>query len=98
MAKGSSLTGKALAITFILFSITASVAPLERAIAQMTMCDGDSCTITERGRERPMTDKEVDKHFRRHNWAQVDKVRCKYTDDQARCENIVKELRKLSAY
>jgi L-asparaginase/Glu-tRNA(Gln) amidotransferase subunit D len=68
------------------------------ASAQMTICDQDKCEITEAGKTRKMTAKEVDTHFRKNSHGSLAQIRCKFSDDAAACENLAKELRRLFAY
>lgn len=61
----------------------------------MTVCNGDHCTISENGKERQMTDKEKDRHFRQNNLSSMANIRCKYSDDEAKCDALAKQLRSI---
>jgi hypothetical protein len=68
------------------------------AQSQMTVCDHEKCEITESGKTRSMTPKEINLHYRKNSHGSLAQLRCKFSDDAEACERHAKELRRLFAY
>ncbi|MER8626346.1 hypothetical protein [Mesorhizobium sp. M1143] len=62
------------------------------ALAQITTCYGDTCTIEENGTKRALTIEEVAKLKRQNARTALGNVECKAATDPAACDKMMGEL------
>ena len=74
----------------VLFCV-ALAAPAPTA-ADVTVCNGNSCTVVSGGTARVMSEPEVFRKFRSKSYFHALDIDCKYADDRATCDALRRKL------